>query len=102
MTIGNGEKKEGNGILTKERPRFCKAIDVHMPPMLGSSSELHHIHMSGVKRSMVLFFKEEAMVEGANIVGVDCFNDGMLTIKRMNPTLRTYEKVVIRLTIMAL
>ena len=54
MTIGNGAKKEANGILTKERPRFCKETNFRLPIIRPSSSQFHDVDLSGVKRSMVL------------------------------------------------
>ena len=102
MTIGNGAKLEGNGILTKERPRFCRESDVWLPRLPEYSTQFHYVNLEGVKRNMVLFFKESKATPSANIVGVDCFEDGILAIKRINPTNIGWSALDIGLTVLAL
>ena len=102
MVINNGAEKPSTGILTKERPRFCREADVWLPEMPRNASQFYAVNLSGVKRNMVLFFKEQQPTPGANIVGVDCFEDGILTIKRMNPVEREWPQLTVGLIILAL
>ena len=102
MVINNGAKKESIGILTKERPRFCKDVEVWLPTMGSASSQLYSINLAGVKKSMVLFHKETTRFPDSSIVGVNCYEDGILTLKLMNPEQRTIDPVAIGLVIMAL
>ena len=89
----------------KQRPKFVWRVERCLPAVRPFGMQVDEIPVRGIRPGMMLVYRIEGRAEAimeCGIVGVGCWTDDLLYLRRHNPTANTLDNHQVELIVVAL